>query len=235
MNIVVLNYSGSVGKTVVASHVLAPRIPSADIIAVESTNETGADLGLTVEQMRGEQFGLLFRRLLTCEAAIVDVGATNVEDFLAHMVRYDQSHDEIDYFVLPVIPSGKAQRETLKTIEALVALGVQAPRIRVVFNRVEIDVRDEFAPIFGYARVNQTFQPNPLAAIYRNDVFDLLANRRITISEVLADTTDYRQLLREAKPTDEKEIARYTELIALRALARPVHQQLDSVFAALLS
>lgn len=235
MKIVVLNYSGSVGKTVIASHLLAPRLPGADIIAVESTNETAADLGLTVDQMRGEQFGVLFRRLLTSEAAIIDVGASNIEDFLAYMVKYDRSHDEVDHFLLPVIPSGKAQRETIKTIDALVAIGIDPERISVVFNRVEVDVHEEFAPIFGYAAIANCFRAIPQAAIYQNEVFDLLANRRTTIAEVLADATDYRQLLRETEPGDTDNIARYSDLIALRALARPVHQQLDAVLTALFS
>ena len=124
MKIATVNYSGSVGKTVTTSHLLAPRIPDAEIIAVESTNESAADLGLDVEQMRGGQFGRLFRKLLMAEAAIVDVGASNIEDFLAELVKYDQAHLEIDYYVLPVVSSGKAQRETIKTIQALSEMGL---------------------------------------------------------------------------------------------------------------
>ena len=52
MKIATVNYSGSVGKTVTTSHLLAPRIPDAEIIAVESTNESAADLGLNVEPAR---------------------------------------------------------------------------------------------------------------------------------------------------------------------------------------
>jgi len=61
MKVAVLNYSGSVGKTIVASHLLAPRMNHALIFAVETTNETAADLGLNIDQLRGEQFGKLFR------------------------------------------------------------------------------------------------------------------------------------------------------------------------------
>src|SRR3546814_5927595 len=99
MKVAVLNYTGSVGKTVAASHLLAPRMNGAQIFAVESTNETGADLGLNVDQLRGEHFGRLFRELLTREDAIVDVGASNIEDFLTHMMRYEGAHEEMNYFV----------------------------------------------------------------------------------------------------------------------------------------
>lgn len=233
MKIAVLNYSGSVGKTLATSHVFAPRIPGAEIIAVESTNESAADLGLDVEQMRGEHFGRLFRKLLIAESAIVDVGASNIEDFLAELVKYDQAHLEIDYYVLPVVASGKAQRETIKTIQVLAEMGVPSARIRVLFNRVDADVKDEFAPLFGYARQAGNFLANPEAVIFENEVFDLLANKRTTIKEILADETDYRQQLREAERTDTSRIARLSDTHALQALARTVDPQLDHAFTAL--
>lgn len=233
MKIATCNYSGSVGKTVATSHVFAPRMPGAEIIAVESTNESAADLGLDVEQMRGEHFGRLFRKLLTAQSAIVDVGASNIEDFLAELVKYDQAHLEIDYYVLPVVASGKAQRETIKTIQALAELGVPADRVRVLFNRVDADVQEEFAAIFGYARQAGGFVANPEAAIFENEVFDLLANKRTTINEILADETNYRQLLREADRSDARRIAHLSDMHALQSLARPVDRQLDRAFAAL--
>ncbi|CAB3909989.1 plasmid stability protein StbB [Achromobacter xylosoxidans] len=233
MKIATVNYSGSVGKTVTTSHLLAPRIPDAEIIAVESTNESAADLGLDVEQMRGGQFGRLFRKLLMAEAAIVDVGASNIEDFLAELVKYDQAHLEIDYYVLPVVSSGKAQRETIKTIQALSEMGVPADRVRVLFNRVDSDVREEFAAIFGYARKSGDFQANPEAAIFENEVFDLLANKRTTIKEILADPRDYRQELRQADRDDAKLVSHLSDMHALQSLARPVDRQLDKAFGAL--
>ena len=233
MKIATVNYSGSVGKTVTTSHLLAPRIPEAEIIAVESTNESAADLGLAVEQLRGGQFGRLFRKLLMAEAAIVDVGASNIEDFLAELVKYDQAHLEIDYYVLPVVPSGKAQRETIKTVQVLAQMGVPADRVRVLFNRVDSDVREEFAAIFGYAKQSGDLRANPEAAIFENEVFDLLANKRTTIKEILADPRDYRQELREADRDDERLVSHLSDMHALQSLARPVDRQLDKAFGAL--
>ena len=233
MKIAVLNYTGSVGKTVVASHLLAPRLNHAQIFAIESTNETAEDLGLDVDQLRGMQFGKLFRGLLTLDDAIVDVGASNIEEFLAHMSRYDLSHEEIDQFVLPVVPTGKAQRETIKTVAALSGLGVPANRIRVLFNRVESDVDEEFLALLTYAKKTGEFIASPQAVIFENEVFELLADKRITIASILADQTDYRQLLREADPKDRKRISHLSDMHTLKALARPVDRQLDRAFQAL--
>ncbi|SHI11805.1 StbB family protein [Pollutimonas bauzanensis] len=235
MRIAVVNLSGSVGKTVATSHLLAPRVPGAEIIAVESTNESAADLGLSVDQLRGEHFGKLFRKLLIARAAIVDVGASNIEDFLAELNKYDQAQAEIDYYVLPVVASGKAQRETIKTIEALAAAGVDRQRIRILFNRVDVQARDEFEAIFAYEKFSATFLANPDARVLESEVFDLLANRRLTIEAVLADQNDYRRQLRETDPHDQEQIERLSDLIALRSLARPVNRQLDQAFIALFS
>ncbi|CAB3732668.1 StbB family protein [Achromobacter kerstersii] len=232
MKIATVNYSGSVGKTTVTSHVFAPRMPGAEIIAVESTNESAADLGLDVEQMRGEHFGRLFRKLLMAESAIVDVGASNIEDFLAELVKYDEAHLEIDFYVLPVVATGKAQRETIKTIQALAEMGVPSERVRVLFNRVDADVREEFSAIFGYAHKAGTFMANPEAAILENEVFDLLANKRTTITEILSDQRNYRQELREADRNDAKLIRHLSDMHALQSLARPVNRQLDKAFEA---
>ena len=233
MKIAVLNYTGSVGKTVIASHLLAPRMNNAQIFAIESTNETAGDLGLDIDLMRGEQFGSLFRDLLILDDAIIDVGASNIEDFLGHMSKYEDSHQEIDLFVLPVIESGKAQRETIKTIQALAGLGVEPKRIQVVFNRVESSVEDEFAAILGYADQSGLFVANQDVAVYENEVFEMLAEQRTTIGAVLSDTTDYRQQLREADRKNKKLIQRLSSMHTLQSLARPVNRQLDRAFAAL--
>lgn len=233
MKVAVLNYSGSVGKTIVASHLLAPRMNHAPIFAVETTNETAADLGLDIDQLRGEQFGKLFRDLLRLHDAIVDVGASNIEDFLSAMTRYEGAYEEIDFFVLPVIGTGKAQRETIKTITALSNLGVASDRIRVLFNRVESDVEEEFLPVLTYAKKTEAFVANPQALIYENEVFELLADARTSIADVLADQTDYRSLLRQADPSDPGRINHLTNRHALRALAKPVDRQLNTAFAAL--
>jgi hypothetical protein len=179
------------------------------------------------------QFGKLFRGLLTLDDAIVDIGASNIEEFLAHMSRYDLSHEEIDQFVLPVVPTGKAQRETIKTVAALSDLGVTANRIRVLFNRVESDVDEEFLALLTYAKKTGEFIASPQAVIFENEVFELLADKRITIASILADQTDYRQLLREADPKDRKRISHLSDMHTLKALARPVDRQLDRAFQAL--
>ena len=52
MKIVVMNFSGNVGKSVIAQHLLQPRIKEAQLISVESINSNG----INGETMRGSKF-----------------------------------------------------------------------------------------------------------------------------------------------------------------------------------
>ena len=231
MRVAVLNYCGTVGKTTIAAHLLAPRIAEAKIYAIETINETAGDLGLDVDKMKGERYGTLFRELMQADAAIVDVGASNIEDFIAQMVKFVDSHSEFDYFIVPVISGTKEQKETLKTIDALAAVGVPAEKIRVVFNRVDTSVTEEFPSLLGYAAKTKSFTANPKAAIYESEVFSLLGGKKLTINAVLADQTDYRAQLRAlGKDGDKKKAAHYADMHAIKSLAKGVNQQLDAVY-----
>nr|UVN17958.1 hypothetical protein pPsy0479a_00126 [Pseudomonas syringae] len=80
--VVVINYTGTVGKTTISANLLWPRMGGAPLYAIESINETAENLGLDVEKLRGDAFRELFKRLMLEDQAIIDVGASNVEDFI---------------------------------------------------------------------------------------------------------------------------------------------------------
>ncbi|WP_256672497.1 hypothetical protein [Pseudomonas sp. JG-B] len=81
----IMNFSGNVGKTTVAVGLLKPRMPDAQIFSVESLNVDASAEGVEVEKMKGKKFGELMEQLMMLDSAIVDVGASNVEDFLKMM------------------------------------------------------------------------------------------------------------------------------------------------------
>jgi hypothetical protein len=103
MKLAVINFSGNVGKSTVARHLLAPRIPGCEVVAVESIN---ADDGQPIT-IRGRQFAYLQEYLRTVADLVVDVGASNVEDLLALMRRYSGSHGDFDGFIVPIVPARK--------------------------------------------------------------------------------------------------------------------------------
>ncbi|MHB1527829.1 MAG: StbB family protein [Acidiferrobacteraceae bacterium] len=234
MKIAVINFCGTVGKTTAAAHLLSPRMHDAPVYAIESVNETAEGLGVDVEQIRGDRFRDLFKKLIALDNAIIDVGASNVEAFLSGMSKFEDSHLEIDRFIVPVTSGSKEQKETLGMIATLSGFGIPKERIRIVFNKVEADVVEEFPLILNYARKEQNCIADPAAAIFANEVFDLLGARKMNIAQALADETDYKARLRElGKDGDPRLRAQYADLHAIKALARSVKRNLDTVFAAL--
>jgi hypothetical protein len=105
MKIAVINFSGNVGKSTVARYLLLPRIPGAELIAIESLN---ADEG-QVQALRGRQFGELQEYQQTVSCVVIDIGASNVEDLMGQMQRYRGSHEDFDAFVVPTVPALKQQ------------------------------------------------------------------------------------------------------------------------------
>ena len=233
MKVAVLNFSGNVGKTTVAAHLLKPRMGDAPIYSIESLNVDASADGLEVEKMRGKKFGALVDELMLLDEAIVDVGASNVEDFLKLMQQYAGSHEEFDFFVVPVVKEKKVQADTVNTLRALKQIGVDKKRIRLVFNKVEVDetVEDEFAALFGLAESEKSFVIRAESTIYTNEVFERLKTAGKSLGDITADETDYRAKLRLTEDDDEK--SHCVQMVALKRLAITANKNLDDVFKTL--
>jgi hypothetical protein len=151
------------------------------------------------------------------------------------MQQFAGSHEEFDFFLVPVVKEKKVQADTVNTIRALQKIGVEKRRIRLVFNKVEVDdtVTDEFAPLFGLAEAEKSFVVKPAAAIYANEVFERLKAVGKSLAEISADQTDYRSRLRQVTDEDEKE--RCVRMVALKRLAVSANKNLDDVFSVLFS
>ncbi|TFW28468.1 StbB family protein [Duganella callida] len=234
MKVAVLNYTGTVGKTTIAAHLLSPRMNNAPIFAIETINETAGGNGLDVEKIRGDKFRDLFKKLMVIDDAIIDVGASNVEAFLDGMVKFEDSHMEFDSFVIPVTSGSKEQKETISMVSTLSDFGIPAEKIHLIFNRVESDVAEEFGPVLNFVKKSKSCIANPEAAIFENELFDMLSVKKLAIGDVLADETDYKAKARElGKDGDAKQKSHYSDMHIIKALSKSVNRNLDTVFAAL--
>lgn len=231
---VMINYTGTVGKTTLTANLLSPRMPDAPIIAIESINETAETLGLDVEKLRGDQFKALFHRLMLEDQAIVDVGASNVEDFMSNLEDFEDAHEEIDYYVIPVTSGTKEQQETMTMISSLVALGIPANKIRVIFNRVKRDVASEFSIIKAYHAVSNSFWLHDDCAVYETELFNALAIKRLSLQALMADEVDYKTLLKNKEASVAQRTA-WSDMYGLKLLCNGVNRKLDVVFSILIS
>lgn len=172
---------------------------------------------------------------MTVDDAVVDVGASNVEDFVFLMRQYHGSFDDFDIFMVPTVKERKQQKDTMATIDSLAALGVPAKKIRVVFNMVAPDekVEDIFAPLLAYAAQEKKCKADPACTVLQNEVYELAKPLGKSLVDVLADSTDYKVKLRESNDGAEK--LRFARMISIKRLAMSANNNLDDVFRAFIN
>ena len=229
MKTIVMNFSGNVGKSTVARHLLSPRMNNAKIIPVESINSDGTQ----DEAIRGKQYGDLLELLSVMDDVVIDVGASNVEDFVALMKKYDGSHDDFEYFVIPTVKNTKQQNDTISTIDALHEIGIPAKAIRLVFNMVDDtdNIQKTFDRLLDYHASSKYFTLRPDAVIHENEIFLKLKNSSESISDILSDPTDLKEMLKaESDPQEKMNIA---ARIGIKRLASGVTKELDAVYKTL--
>jgi hypothetical protein len=229
MKIAVINFSGNVGKTTVARHLLLPRIRGAELIAVESLN---ADEG-QAQALRGRQFGELQEYLQTVDSAVVDIGASNVEELLGLMQRYRGSHEDFDCFVVPTVPPLKQQQDTIATLIELARLGVPASRLKIVFNMTEagLSVEQSFFLVLSFVAEQPMAVANSACCLSSNEIYARIRGTGLDLGALARDHTDYKGLIVKARGTAEK--LALAQKLATRRLASGVVPELDACFAAL--
>ncbi|NOS74327.1 MAG: plasmid stabilization protein [Methyloglobulus sp.] len=236
MKNVVINFSGNVGKSTVAAHLLKPRMNNATLFSIETLNDSAETDGVDVETYKGKKFKELQEEIFLLEDAIVDVGASNVEDFINLMTQYHDSHKQFDYFILPTVKEKKQTIDTINTIEALFALGIPKNKIRVIMNKVEMDdeVTEEFKVLFGLEATEKTFVINEKSVIYNNEAFDQCKDLGVPLADIVADQTDYRAKAKVAKDAgNQVEASRCINLCLLKMVATTADNNLDQVFKTL--
>lgn len=229
MKVAVINFSGNVGKSTICRHLLMPRLPGAELISIESLN-AGDGRGAA---LRGRQFGELQEYLQTVHDAVVDIGASNVEDLLGLMRLYQGSQEDFDFYVVPTVPSLKQQQDTIATLVELSQLGVTASRLKVLFNMVEMGttVSQAFYLVLAYLAEQPIATADPACSLRLNEIYARLRRTKSDLSTWAADTTDYKALIAAAHDSQQKlELA---QQLATRRLATGVVPELDACFAAL--
>lgn len=229
MKIAVINFSGNVGKSTIARHLLLPRIEGAELVAIESVN---ADDGKG-PSMRGRQFGELQEYLQTVDSAVVDIGASNVEDLMMLMHRYRGSHEDFDGFIVPTVATLKQQQDTIATLAELAQLGVPPERLKLVFNMVEdgVDLAQAFDTVLAFLAEQPIARADAACRLGTNEIYERIKGSDTDLATLARDPTDYKALIARAEGTAAK--LALAQRLALHRLAIGVVPELDACFAAL--
>lgn len=225
MKIAVLNTSGNVGKTTISRHLLQHKIKS-EILSIETINSDG----LEDAKLKGEKFNQVIKSVGLSDSIIVDIGASQAEEFLDNMEQQVGSHDEFDYFVIPTIAENKQLKETTKTVDMLSELGVGKDKIKVLFNKVKknSDLQDDFERIYDHYKQNKSFTICDKHPVRENELYDLLNNAKRSMDDVLNDDKDYKALM--VSEHDMAKKLQYSDLLAMSRLAKHADKNLDDVF-----
>lgn len=230
MRIAIVNLGGNQGKTTLAVNLFAPRMPDARILAVETINSAGSDLGAEIEQFRGAQFARIYAELAAAEDLILDVGASNIEDFMIGLAQFENGDDEIDLFIIPTTPAKKERTEAMKTAAMLANIGVTADKIAFVFNRTS-DVDEEFSDVLRFVEKSGIAGANLECFVPESELFTLLADKKINIAQALADQTDWKAQLKSAsKDGDKKAFRKAADMVAIQKMSKSMDRQLHHVF-----
>jgi hypothetical protein len=232
MKIAVISFSGSCGKTTISGQLLKPRIKDAEIYSIESFNSGLENDGVEAEKIAAKQFVEIISNVTIAENAILDVGASNISEFLKLMTQYKNSHEEIDYFVVPTIKEKKTQIDTINLIETLNGIGIKPKKIIVILNKVDIEeaesVAKDFEMILNLHAMDKSFVIYPNAIVHANEIFDVVKSLGQSVESIVNDDTDYRALI---KSTDDKSKKHeYAHRIAYKNLSLSAKENMDFVF-----
>lgn len=236
MKVVVINFSGNVGKSTISAHLLKPRMNDATIFSIETLNDDSSREGVDVETYKGRQFNTLMEETILAQDCIVDVGASNAEDFCQLMRQHKGSSKKFDYFVVPTVGEKKQIYDTIKTIDSLAEMGIPRKRIKVVFNKLEPDdsVEQVFPLIFAIANERKHFSVHPDWALVHNEAFENCKELGMPLAAILADKTDYQaQGLAAKEAGNEAEARRLIKLCLLKMTAMSAAENMDHVFDAM--
>ncbi|NUZ08082.1 StbB family protein [Piscinibacter koreensis] len=229
MKIAVISFSGNVGKTTIARHLLLPRLRGAKLVSIESINADDDEDHV----IRGRQFAELQEFLQVAADVVVDVGASNVEDLLALMRRYRGSHQDFDVFIVPTVAARKQQQDTIATLAELARLGVPAGKVQIVFNMVEdpAEIERTFKPVLSFVEARPVAEARLNCWLGINEIYARVAGSSSDLSAMAADPTDYKAQI--AASADSTERLALAQRLATRRLAVGVLPELDACFAAL--
>jgi hypothetical protein len=225
----VINFSGNVGKSTFSRHILLPRLPDARYVAIETINaDEGSEEG--EEVLRGNKFRELTEMVVLHDNVVVDVGASNVEAFIARMNDFEGSHELFDLFLIPTIPKKKQIKDTASTLSALSVLGVPSSKLRLVFNMMtpDTELKQDFEGVFKIRKATP-FVYEPVVALQESDLYPSLQGA--SIIDIVNDRTDFKKRMAETPNKEEK--VNLLRLQLRQQQATKIKREHDQAFALL--
>ena len=230
MRIALLNFSGNVGKTTLARDVLKMRLPTYELISVESVNSDDKEDLI----IKGENRNMLLAEIALNDNLILDIGSSNLEAYFISSSAEQELLSYIDIFIIPTTPETKPQVDTAKTVRSLNDLfnehKIKDKKIFIVANQVELNsvipVEEKFEKLKTKMDAIPFVDFNLECSIEKHDLY----SSGKSLAEMFSDE-DYKELMEDAKLEGDREKARkYAYLYANQKNVQRLNDHYQFIF-----
>ena len=209
-----IHNSGNVGKSLITREVFYQNFAGDNkmVLEIESRNASSSSFNMQVVRIDFEkptalqdltQYGIIY------DDYILDVGSSEIKEFLHAIEKSREILDEFDIIVVPTIKDQKIIPDTKKTMMIIRLLGYEE-KLQVLFNRVTnpSTIEEDFESLFGWAKKEKfSLNPHLYLSDYTESTNDLIKQKLLS-SEIINDTTDYRALAIKYHQEGENENSR---------------------------
>jgi hypothetical protein len=129
----------------------------------------------------------------------------------------------------------KETKDALKTLIALRDMGVEPARIKVIFNQLPKNstLEDECEVIFNFHNANPFFTLSRNAVIHESEAFAALNDVGKSYLEMVADNTNYYQVLNNIPMEDEEARIKTIKLARAQGTVKKLEMEMSGVFTTL--
>lgn len=175
INIAVMSFAGSVGKTLATNYLMAPRLLTARILSVETVSQDASVLGTEVTKFGATESRDVYSELMAPVNTVIDVGGAEVlNQFLMNMQKVKNGLSLFDIVIIPVTPNQKDYELGFETADKLIAAGFDKSKIRFLPNRISVHPENELEAIYGFSASRKLVKPNPNVWIEDSELFAYL-------------------------------------------------------------
>lgn len=198
-NLVVANKAGTLGKSTIASIVIAPRFGCDEVIAIETENAAGTRYAEKVKYFTADLYPDYANRVMEANVAghrtVSDLGSSNYVGFVDNM-RLAGGIALIDFLIVVTDTQERSQTDAAATIRSFCDDGLDPSKVRVILNKAALPsqarpIERQFDTLFAAARLDPRIQLNPNCWMPSLSIFDHMVNNGISWRELMSDTTDH--------------------------------------------
>ena len=238
MKVLILHNSGNVGKSLIAREVFYQNFTKDDrmLLELESRNASSSSFNINVERIDfSKQSALqdITRYSIIYDDFILDIGSSEIKDFLVAIEKTREIIDEFDLVIIPAIQDQKIIPDTKKTMMVVRALGAEE-KMRVVFNKIKnpSTIEEDFESLYEWARKEKFAMDSELYLKDYTEATSDLIKFKLLSSELLSDETDYKsQVIQYHKKGEMEKSRNASNRLLAQRISKSLHGDVQELFA----